>query len=104
MAFQLGKNDSKAKRLIRQENAKEVMLLARDCLNADQFKRYKIKALAVTKEIDEALDEYQNDNPVEYGFKVRELLTMRRLIRTLLKDVEEEAKVGVEIKEEKKEE
>jgi len=91
--MKLGRQDSKQKREQAQAEAKQVMLLARECLTDEKFKRYKIKAIAHRDKLLKEIFKFRTANPTEYAFELRELLAVADFSLQLLEDVEDEAKV-----------
>lgn len=102
--IKLGRQNAKQLREQRQTEAKQVMLLARDCLSDEKFKRYKEKALAHRAEVLKQIFKYKNPNPTEYAFELRELIAVADFSLLLLEDIEDEAKMDVKIEEPKEEE
>ena len=93
MPLRLGRQDSAEKRKKAQEEAKAVMLLARECFSDDKFKRYKAKAIAHRDNLLKEIFKFRTADPIEYAFELRELLAVADFSLQLLEDVEAEAKM-----------
>lgn len=77
----------------RRDEAKQVMLLARECLSDEKFKRYKEKAIAHRDKLLKEIFKFRATDPIEYAFELRELLAVADFSLQLLEDVEGEAKM-----------
>ena len=95
MPLNIGKPQNKKLREQARDEVNAVMLLARECLQDDKFKRYKDIALRHQEKLIAALVDYTNPDPIQYAFEVREMLCILGYSKLLLKDIEKEAKMEV---------
>ena len=88
---------SKERRERALEHAKEMTLIARKCLDHEEFKKYREMFIKLERVIIDDLIDYREADAIRYAMTVSNMLSELRQMRTFLNQVERDAKRSNEI-------
>ena len=88
----LMKDESKKLKAI--QASKETMEAARSCINTTQFQKYKTEYTKTREQIFDICENLKSSDPLVYAFEMADYMTRLRMLGTLLKTVEREARTN----------